>query len=48
MDEVEVQTDDRDSDGELGLIIRQTANLPSTYITHKVPATDAIYRVIGL
>lgn len=44
----EVKTDDRDRVHELGHIIKRTANLSSTFITGKVPATHAIYHVIGL
>ena len=45
---VEVKTDDRDRVHELGLIIKQTTNLYSTFITGRVPAPHAIYHVIGL
>lgn len=45
---VEVRTDDRDRVHELGLIIKQTTNLYSTFITGKVLAPHAIYHVIGL
>lgn len=45
---VGVRTDDGDRVHELGLIIKQTTNLYSTFITGKVPAPHAIYHVIEL
>lgn len=43
-----VRTDDGDRVHELGLIIKQTTNLYSTFITGPVRAPHAIYHVIGL
>lgn len=45
---VEVKTDDRDRVHALGLIIKRTTNLSSTFSTDEVLATHAIYHVIGL
>lgn len=43
-----VRTDDGGRVPELGLIIKPTTNLYSTFITGKVPAPHAIYHVIEL
>lgn len=45
---VGVRTDDGDRVQELGLIIKQTTNLYSTFITGEVPAPHAIHHVIEL